>query len=349
MKLTFIVTIDPVKGIQLLNILIHSLNLQTSKNFDVIFYNQTLQDEKKIFSQLSVKPVFDYQVFHIEKSDFFGNYPIWDLYSFHNFLLEQDLLNDYFMCMHMEEFFDVDYAENVLSVLEKNDFDILLGNLSRTTMTYETINEILATVTSEEFMQYLKETRIKDSPHWVFPNCPKSYRGKLDFLKKNSLKLLDFRFRTQVRPNRNGYTVMKTYEDLYLMKKEFAKRYSWFLKGHRMYFEDIHLCEIKGVCELTKELKKLTAYPIYFNLSKIYHIRHKKYYYQLQDEGFTTSILGYETDDTLLNTLKRAITMYKTGQLSLQQALTYTRQNSDGTGTQNLNYRYHMKYLGGEK
>jgi len=116
-----------------------------------------------------------------------------------------------------------------------------------------------------------------------------------------------------------------------------------------MYFEDIHLCDIQGVCELTKELKKLTAYPIYFNLSKIYHIRHKKYYYQLQDEEFTASMLQYKTDDTLLNTLKKAIAMYKTGHLSLQQALTYTRSNADGTGTQNLNYRYHMKYLDSEK
>jgi hypothetical protein len=348
-KLTFIVTIDPVKGISLLNILIHSLNLQTNKKFDVIFYNQTLQSEKEIISQLIVKPAFDYKLFNIDKEHFFGKYPIWDLYSFHNFLLDQDLLNDYFMSMHMEEFFDVDYVENVLNVLEKNGFDIIMGNLSRTKMTYEAIKGILTTATFEEFKHFLKKAGIKHSPHWVFTNYPKSYRGKLGFLKKNSLKLLNFGFRTQVKPNRNGYTRMKKYEDLYLMNKEFAKRYNWFLKGHHMYFEDIQLCNIEGVCELTRELKKLTDYPIYFNLSKIYHIQHEKYYYQLQDEEFITPMLRYETDDALLNTLKKAIVMYKGGQLNLKQALMFTRSNSEGTGTQNLNYKYHMKYLSNKK
>jgi len=60
MKLTFIVIIDPVKDISLLNILIHPLNLQTTKSFNVIFYNQTLMDEAVIFSRLNVRPTFDY-------------------------------------------------------------------------------------------------------------------------------------------------------------------------------------------------------------------------------------------------------------------------------------------------
>ena len=51
----------------------------------------------------------------------------------------------------------------------------------------------------------------------------------------------------------------------------------------------------------------------------------------------------------ILNTLKTAITMYRVGKLNFQQALTYTRRNSDGTGTQNFNYKYHMKYLNDSK
>ena len=31
------------------------------------------------------------------------------------------------------------------------------------------------------------------------------------------------------------------------------------------------------------------------------------------------------------------------GEFTLQQALDYTRQNAEGTGTQNLNYRLHMR------
>jgi hypothetical protein len=65
----------------------------------------------------------------------------------------------------------------------------------------------------------------------------------------------------------------------------------------------------------------------------------------LVDDEFTTLMLNYETDDPILNALKRAITMYREGKLSFKQALTYTRKNSDGNGTQNLNYKYHMLYL----
>lgn len=53
-NLSFIVTIDPVKDVSILNVMIHSLNLQTKKAFNVIFYNQSLMDEGSIFSGLNV-------------------------------------------------------------------------------------------------------------------------------------------------------------------------------------------------------------------------------------------------------------------------------------------------------
>ncbi len=96
---------------------------------------------------------------------------------------------------------------------------------------------------------------------------------------------------------------------------------------------------------MSKELKKVTEFPIYFNLRKIYHIKHEKYYYQLLDDEFTTLMLNYKMDDPILNSLKKAITKYREGELNLELALTYTRRNSDGSGTQNLNYKYHMLYL----
>ena len=63
MRLTFIISIDPVKGISLLNLLVHSLNLQTRKNFDVIFYNQTLLNESDLFARLQNQPRVQVPVF----------------------------------------------------------------------------------------------------------------------------------------------------------------------------------------------------------------------------------------------------------------------------------------------
>ena len=34
------------------------------------------------------------------------------------------------------------------------------------------------------------------------------------------------------------------------MSRRFAETHNWFLKGHRLYFEDIHICQQPGVCEL---------------------------------------------------------------------------------------------------
>ena len=344
MRLTFIITIDPVKGLSLLNVLLHSLNLQTHTNFAVVFYNQTQFNEKDLFAQLQVQPEFEYQFFSVEH--FLGNFPLWDLYTFHRQLLEVDLLGDYFMSLHMEEFFDIDYVENVTNVLEATGFDILFGNLCRTSIDGTQIADLLTTRTAHDFGAYLYTHGLKRAPHWTFKSLPKPLLATPSVLKSHLQKFISFGFRTRLAPSRLGYASLSSYyEDLYFMRTEFARRYNWFLPGRRMYFEDVQLCDIPGVCELGRELGKLTAFPRYFNRGKIYHLNHPKFYYQLQDPGFTEALLVLQTDDLLLQTLQQAIRMYRARSVTLKEALRYTRRNAAGTGTQNLNYQYHMQVL----
>ncbi len=344
--LTFIVTIDPVKDLRLLGLLVHSLNLQTCQAFDVVFYNQTLLSEDDILSRLSVQPRFPYRFFGIDRDDFCGGYPMWDLYAFHAMLLDRHLLNDYFMALHIEEFPEVDYVEHALSVLEANRFDIMLGNLTRTHLSYDTARPVLEASTTAAFNRCLEQAGVTRARHWGYPpRGPQARRWR--GLPANLTKLLLFRFRARLRPTAAGYVMMRRYvaEDLYFMKRAFAERYNWFLRGHRMYFEDIHICEQEGVCELGRELKRITRFPVYFNRRRIYHVQHARRYYQLVDEGFTSAMLERRVDDPILGALQEAIRMHRSGQLSLQQALKYTRQNPKRTGTQDLNYAYHMLYL----
>jgi hypothetical protein len=303
--------------------------------------------EDELRNKLTVQPAFQYKLYNIDKHLFFGKYPLWDLYAFHSMLLKTNVLQPYFMSLHMEEFLDVDYVEKVIGVLDQNGFDLMFGNLSRTTVTYGDVKPILDTGSSREFDRYLTTTGLKNSVHWAFDYKPLFRSRNINFLKRNARKLADFRFRKRLRPTRSGYTRLRDYiaEDVYFMKRDFANRYNWFLQGHHLYFEDIHVCEQKGVCELSKELAARTQYPVYFNLSKVYHIEHEKYYFQMVDDEFTKGLINFPSDDPLLNTHKKAITMYREGKMTLKEALTYTRKNAEGTGTQNLNYQYHMKYL----
>jgi hypothetical protein len=345
-RITFVVTIDPVKDLHLLSLLVHSLNLQTCQAFDVVFYNQTLLSEDDILSRLSVRPRFPHRFFGIDREDFCGDYPMWDLYGLHATLLERRLLNDYFMALHIEEFPDVDYVEHALRVLEANRFDIMFGNMTRTHLTYDTARPILDASTGVAFDRCLERAGVTHARHWGYPpNGPvaKSWSE----LQLNLTKLLLFRFRSRLRPTAAGYVVMRRYlaEDVYFMKRAFAERYNWFLRGHRMYFEDIHICEQEGVCELGRELERITRFPVYFNRRRIYHMQHGRRYYQLVDEGFTSAMLKRRVDDPILVALQEAIRMYASGQLSLERALKYTRQNPKRTGTQDLNYAYHMMYL----
>ena len=347
MTLTFIVTIDGIKSLALLNALVHSLNLQTSRAFKVVFYNQTLMDEDAILARLRVRPSFEYRFHGIDRKRFFGRYPLWDLYELHNTLLDADLLSEYFMSLHMEEFFDVDYVENAIKVLRERQFDIMFGNLSATPLDHETVEPLLTTRNADEFRRWVEQQGLRSSYHWSFGSRRLFASRSVPSLARELWHLSLFRFRRNVRATRRGYRRLATYmaEDLYFMKRDFARRHNWFLRGHHMYFEDVHICEQTGVCELGRELKEVTAFPVYFNLSRIYHLRHAKYYFQLVDEEFTSALLRYEVDDPILGALKKAISMYRAGDATLPQALQYTRKNPERTGTQNLNYAYHMMYL----
>ncbi len=346
MQLTFIVTIDPVKGLPLLNVLIHSLNLQTRKNFNVVFYNQTRFDEDEWLERIEVRPRFDYRFFSIDRSLFLGGFPLWDLYTFHRMLLDANLLGDYFMSMHMEEWLDVDYIEQVTRVLKATRFDILLGHLCRTDIDQALSAEILKTCDSSDLSHYVRRHGIRRAPHWAFQRLPASVIGKLSVVKQNCQTLIDFNFRRSLTPTPNGYSSLtRHYEDLYFMSRTFACRYDWFLTGRQMFFEDIQLCDIPGVCELGAELRGLTEFPRYFNRSRIYHLPHSKFYYQLEDKEFGDALLELKTDDRLLLTLQEAVRMFRTGRVSLHAALRHTRANAEGTGSQNLNYRYHMAAL----
>ena len=348
MKISFIVSIDAVKESSLLNVLVHSLNLQTCKSFNVIFYNQTRTAAETLLGNLEVSPLFPYLIYGVAPERFLGQYPMWDVYELHNTLLDDDVLNEYFMALHTEEFFDVDYVEKAIEVLQRNNLDIMFGNLSATRLGCDDVKAILLSRTAEDFDRYITENNLKSSPHWALGD--ESWFPVRSIARaKEQLRLrLLFNLRTRLRLNQQGCTLMRTYlaEDLYFMKKDFARKHNWFLRGHHMYFEDVHICEQPVICELGKEVKKFTRFPMYFNLRRIYHLRHRKYYFQLLDDEFTRRMLQYETDDPILKAHKKAIAMYRSGTASLAEALAYTRQNSEETGTQNLNYKNHMLYLG---
>lgn len=129
------------------------------------------------------------------------------------------------------------------------------------------------------------------------------------------------------------------------MSRRFAEAHNWFLRGHRLYFEDIHICQQAGVCELGPILAKLTRFPVYFNARKIYHIQHGKSYFQIEDQTFTNLLLKMETDDPVLQSLQYAVMEYRRGAFSVSEALRYSRQNPRREGTQDMNYRYHIRYL----
>jgi hypothetical protein len=215
-EVTFIVTVAPVKDPLLLSLLVLSLNLQTCRRFNVVFYNHTLADETSRLNELAVKPAFDHEVVSVDRESFFGRYPLWDLYAVHQTLLDRHRLNEYFISLHMEEFLDPDYLEHLLPVLETRRFDILFGNLTGSRLSQDTWRALL------------------------------------------------------------------------------------------------------GAGHLT-------------------------YYYQLLDEEFTAGLLAHPANDPVLEAHRTAIGRLRRGEFTLQQALDYTRQNAEGTGTQNLNYRLHMR------
>ncbi len=137
---------------------------------------------------------------------------------------------------------------HAIEVLEENHFDIMFGNLSRTQVDYEAIKPILLTRTPREFDSYLAENSLKRSHHWSFGHAPWFCASSVDMARENLKKLLIFRLRKYLPVTEQGYTRLRTYlaEDVYFMKQAFARQYNWFLRGHHMYFEDVHICEQKG-------------------------------------------------------------------------------------------------------
>jgi hypothetical protein len=340
MKVSFIVTIDPVKDLGLLDLLIKSLNVQSSKAFDVLFYNQTLMTEPEILNGAAVKPEFPYRFFSVPAEHFLGKYPLWDLYGFHAFLLEKQLLQDYLISLHMEEFLDVNYVRTVSQILERERPDILFGNLRATGKGLDEFRPLLSASDAEEFDGYLERRGTKAAEHW-------SWRGGKYANGENGRILQKLNCGRNWDRENKGFVKVEAYvgEDVYLMKRDFAERHNWFLKGHAMYFEDVHICEQTGVCELANELARRTEFPVYFWKANIYHIDHRRFYYQLEDEEFTTKLLEYETDEPILSSLKTAIRKFRNKELGFSDALKYTRQNPEQQGTQNLNYKYHMAQL----
>jgi hypothetical protein len=283
MQLTFIVTIDPIKDPALLNALVHSLNLQTGKNFDVVFYNQTRLAEEEILRRLRVAPRFPRTFTSVPRENFFGDYPLWDLYTLHAELLEAGRLGDYFMSVHMEEFFDVDYVEQATRVLAANRFDILFGNLCRTALDEGAIDELIATRTAGELESHLRRTGAKSAPHWAFPRRVPSHNLGLRNAARSAATLWSFGLRIGLTADRAGYTKLGRYfEDIFFMRREFAERYDWFLSGRRLYFEDVHICQQAGVCDLAAEIAALTLFPVYLNASRAYHLKHRVFYYQVE-------------------------------------------------------------------
>jgi hypothetical protein len=328
MRLTLLVTIDSVKPLQLLDILIHSLNLQTSQDFDVVFFNQTPCPESHLRGQLRCEPRFLHSYWTVPRSDLLGKYPLWDLYAFHTAMLDEGRIGDYLMSLHMEEFLDSDYIEEVSKLLGEHSFDILFGNLRRTGLTVDQATFLLGCNSPRDFQRALTHMGAATSPHWS--------------VRRHSLADAAF------DPTPQGFRQFPQYaneEDVYLMSRRFAETHNWFLKGHHLYLEDIHFCQQPGVCELGPILAKLTPFPVYFNARKIYHLPHHKFYFQIEDRPFTDLLLRMETDDPVLQSLQFAVREHRRGAFSISEALRYSRQNPRREGTQDMNYRYHIRYL----
>jgi hypothetical protein len=60
---------------------------------------------------------------------------------------------------------------------------------------------------------------------------------------------------------------------------------------------------------------------------------------------FTDLLLKMEADDPVLRSLQFAVQEYQRGVFSIREALRYSRKNPLREGTQDMNYRYHIRYL----
>jgi len=339
MKLSYIITITPVIPIEYLNASILSFNLQSCDDFEVIYYNQTGNTEKEIFDKLLFKPEYDYKWFNIDQNLFFGDYALWDMYGFIQSLIDSNQLYDYFISLHMEEFLDTDYTKTVLEVLSLKSFDILLANLNRTTYYYKDLINLVQINNKPAFQSYIDNNISPGLVKWglsaniiqLSKNPLKMYQGTILALKQR--KIIGGK---QLKASKEGYIKLESYqlEDLYFMKTEFAEKYNWFKSEIELYFEDIHIN-----FRLGEALNNITDFPVYFNLAKVYHLCHGKYYFQIQDERFTNAFMDYETDNPALLVLKDSIRKYKDGSFTLREALKYSKKNPLKYGRSDMNVK----------
>lgn len=343
MRISYIITISPVIDISYLEILITSLNLQSCRGFDVIFYNQTHLNEKELFDVLGVPIEFPYTFYSIPKEYFLGKYPIWDLYSFHQYLLSNDLVSDYFISLHMEEFLDVDYTKDAIDILSNNGFEVLFGNLCNTNLDYNDIRSINKITSEKELTQYIEKYVKTVCWKWGLPVGLKVISKSWNRIIANFKNYKSLSWRYNLKPTLSGFTKFREYglEDVYLMSKDFAKRYGWFNSPVKLYFEDIHINR-----ELSGDLKRIIEFPVYMNKSKVYHICHGKYYYQLEDKIFSDGLLAYDTDNPILLSIKHAIQLLRDNpSLGLGKALSLTRRNKGSVGSANFNVQFHRDII----
>jgi hypothetical protein len=249
-------------------------------------------------------------------------------------MLDEGRIGDYLMSLHMEEFLDSDYIEEVSKLLGEHSFDILFGNLRRTRLTADQTALLLGCSSHQDFQSALTHMGAATSPHWSVP-------------RKRAVPERHSRPDAAFNPTPQGFHQFPDYaeEDVYLMSRRFAETHNWFLKGHHLYFEDIHICQKPGVCELGPILAKLTRFPVYFNARKIYHLQHHKFYFQIEDRPFTDLLLTMDTDDPVIRSLQFAVLEYRRGAFSISEALHYSRKNPRREGSSDMNYRYHIRYL----
>ena len=343
MKLTYIVTVNPVIPLKYLNMLVHSLNLQTSKDFDVVFYNQTRLPHDTMIKSLAIRPDFEYSFFDVPEEHFFGQYPVWDLFGAHQSLLEQGRLGDYFMSLHMEEFLNPTYTECASRVLSKTGLDILLGNLHATPFVYEDVAGMLNTTSAESFSTEISQHGIDSAIKWGMTAKPFFVTRSLSTAIKRAQVLSMLRWKKQLRPTSDGFTLLGEYmlEDIFFMSTKFALNSSWYACEPHLYFEDIHInSALAGI------LNQVTTFPAYLNTSKAYHLEHGRYYYQLEDAEFARGFLAFHTENEALQTLKEAIRLYRDGNgLAVNEALRLSRKNTVTRGVSDISVDYHTKMI----
>ena len=133
MRLTLLVTIDTVKPLSLLDILIHSLNLQTSQNFDVVFFNQTLLSESHFRRQLQCAPRFAHSYWTLPRFGLLRRVTLCGTYMrFMPPCSMRDGSATISCRCTWKNFWIADYIAEVSNLLSEHSFDILFGNLRRT-------------------------------------------------------------------------------------------------------------------------------------------------------------------------------------------------------------------------